>query len=66
MANDWTKIQQKYKGLWVALADDEETVLASGKTLLEARKEASKKGHDDPIFTRMPETLTAYVGVWQA
>ncbi|MDO8548482.1 MAG: DUF5678 domain-containing protein [bacterium] len=62
MSKDWTEIQKKYKGLWVALADDEETVLATGKTLKEAQEEARKKGHKDPIFTRMPEKLTTYVG----
>ncbi len=62
MAKDWTKIQKKYKGLWVALADDEEAVLASGKTLREALENAKKMGHNDPIMTRMPEKIFTYVG----
>lgn len=62
MAKDWTEIQKKYKGLWVALADDEETVLASGKTAREALENAKKKGHPDPIMTRMPEKIFTYVG----
>mgnify|MGYP003394854292 CR=1 FL=1 len=62
MSKDWTEIQKKHKGQWVALADDEETVIAVGKTLKEAQEGARKKGHEDPIFTRMPETLTTYVG----
>ncbi len=62
MAIDWTKIYKKYKGLWVALAKDEQTVLGSGKTLKEAMKEAGKKGCDNPIFTRMPDNISAYVG----
>ena len=36
MAIDWTQIYEKYKGLWVALKDDEQTVISSGKTLREA------------------------------
>ena len=62
MAIDWTKIYKKYKGLWVALADDETTVLSSGKTLKEALDKAKKNGYTNPIFTRMPESLVSYVG----
>lgn len=63
MAKDWTKIYQKYKGLWVALAADEETVLAAGETLKQTLEDARNKGHKDPIMTRMPENLTTFVGV---
>ena len=62
MAIDWTKIYKKYKGLWVALADDELTVLAHGKTLKDALNNARKNGYTDPILTRMPESLFTYVG----
>jgi Family of unknown function (DUF5678) len=41
-AKDWSKIYQKYKGLWVALKDDEETVVGSGATLKEAIEKAKK------------------------
>jgi len=63
MVKDWTKIFNKYKGLWVALADDEETVVGSGKTLKEAKHQAQEKGYQSPIFSRMPETLDTYVGI---
>lgn len=59
---DWTKIYKKYKGLWVALKDDEETVVGSGKTLREAVDMAKKKGYPNPILTRMPDSLATYVG----
>ncbi|OHA27099.1 MAG: hypothetical protein A3C06_01200 [Candidatus Taylorbacteria bacterium RIFCSPHIGHO2_02_FULL_46_13] len=62
MAKDWTKIFKKYKGLWVALADDEETVLGAGKTLKEAFELAKKKGYKEPIMTRMPEEIVSFVG----
>ena len=62
MAIDWTKIYKKYKGLWVALEDDEETVISSGKTAQEAFEKAIKKGFKKPILTRMPEKLVTYVG----
>ena len=62
MAIDWTRIYKKYKGLWVALKDDEKTVIASGKTAGEAWEKAQKKGYTKPILTRMPEELIPYVG----
>jgi hypothetical protein len=61
-AKDWTEIQKKFKGQWVALAEDEETVLASGTTAREAWDSARAKGHTKPILTRMPEKLVTYVG----
>ena len=62
MAIDWTTIFEKYKGLWIALNDDEQTVVGSGKTLEEALEEASKNGYDEPIVTRMPEDLIPFFG----
>ncbi len=62
MSKDWSKIYKKYKGLWVALSDDEVTVVGSGKTLKEAMDQSQKKGFHSPIFSRVPATLDAYVG----
>jgi hypothetical protein len=62
MAIDWTKIYKKYRGLWVALKDDEKTVVGSGKTAREALEKAREKGYEKPILTRMPEKLVTYVG----
>jgi hypothetical protein len=62
MAIDWTKIYKKYKGLWVALAEDEQTVLGAGKTAKEALSQANKKGEKSPILTRMPDSIVSYVG----
>ena len=62
MSIDWTKIYKKYKGLWVALEEDERTVLASGKTAKEALNSAISKGHYKPILTHIPSELEAYVG----
>ena len=36
MATDWTHIFKRYKGQWVALADDETTVIAAAATAREA------------------------------
>ena len=61
-AKDWTKIYKKYKGQWVALASDEETVVGFGKTLKDALNKAKRGGHTDPIMTRMPNNLSPFVG----
>lgn len=61
-AKDWSKIYAKYKGLWVALKDDEVTVIAAATTLKEARQKANKAGHPHPIFTKMPSELTYFAG----
>lgn len=38
-----TNIYKKYKGKWIALQDDEQTVISSGKSLVETAKKAEKK-----------------------
>lgn len=59
---DWSSIYKNYKGLWVALAQDEVTVLASGKTAKQAWDKARKSGYEKPILTKMPLELLTYVG----
>lgn len=61
-AIDWSSIYKKYKGLWVALAQDEKTVLASAKTARAAFEKAKKGGYDKPILTKMPPKLITYIG----
>ena len=61
-AIDWSKIYKKYRGLWVALAQDEKTVLASAKTAKQAWNKARKSGYEKPILTKMPPELVTYVG----
>lgn len=62
MAIDWTKIFKRYKGLWVALLDDEVTVVGSGKTAKEALEKAQEKGYEKPIMFRVPTEIIPYVG----
>jgi hypothetical protein len=62
MAKDWTKIQKKYKGQWVALDKDEVTVISAAKKLKEALAKAHNKGFKEPIMTRMPEEIVTFVG----
>ena len=62
VAVDWTNIYKKYKGLWVALKDDEITVISAGKSLDETARKAEKKGFKEPIFYFVPKKLTYFVG----
>ncbi len=62
MAKDWTKLFKTYKGLWVALAEDEMTVLGAGKTARAALDAAKKKSAKMPFLTHVPEKIVSYVG----
>lgn len=62
MSINWSQIFKKYKGKWVALKDDEQTVVGVGNTAQEAWEEARKKGYSNPILTNMPKELVTYVG----
>lgn len=64
-AIDWTDICKKYKGLWVALLDDQQTVVGSGNSIEKALAGARKKGHDDPIVVRVPTKILPYIGGFQ-
>ena len=58
---DWTHLFATYCGQWVALADDEVTVLASGKTARDAH--AAALTHTSlPILYRVPDSLDAFAG----
>ncbi len=59
---DWTHLFEQYRGKWVALADDETTVLAAATTAREAREIALQKT-SSPILYRVPETLDLFAGV---
>src|SRR5579864_5243362 len=61
MAKDWTHLFDKYRGKWVALADDETTVLAAADTAKEAREAALKRSYL-PILYQVPETLDLFAG----
>lgn len=63
MPIEWTKIYRRFKGLWVALDDDEKKVLGSGKTAKEALKNAKKNGYQMPILMHVPDSIGTYVGL---
>ena len=51
---NWEKIYTKYAGLWVAMKDDEKTVVGSGKTAKEALKKAKEKGCNSSLIKQKP------------
>ena len=53
---------EHYRGKWVALADDETTVLAAAPTAREAHEAALRKS-TSPILYHVPETLDLFAGV---
>ncbi len=62
MPIDWTNICRKYRGMWVALLDDQQTVVGSGDSIKKALEQALKKGHNDPIVMRVPTKILPYIG----
>lgn len=63
MIINWVHLYKKYKGLWVALKDDEKTVISYGKTIKDVMDKAKKKGAVLPILFRVPTRATAYIGI---
>ena len=61
MTQDWTTLFECYRGKWIALADDEETVLAAADTAKEAFQK-SQAHTSAPLLYRVPDTLDAFVG----
>jgi uncharacterized protein DUF5678 len=61
MAKDWTHLFENYCGKWVALADDETTVLAAAPTAKEAHAAALKRS-ETPLLYRVPDSLEAFAG----
>lgn len=60
---DLTKIFLKYPGQWVALKQDEKTVIASSKNAKKAYKAAILKGVKRPVLLKVPTHSTYYVGI---
>ncbi len=62
MTINWTEIYKKYKGQWVALAEDEKTVVAASKDAKDAYEQAQKKGLKVPIMFNVPLEANGHVG----
>ena len=61
-AKNWTPLFEKYKGQWVALKDDETTVISHGTTAKKTLKEAAQKGFIKPILFKVPSRNITYIG----
>ena len=62
MAINWIKLFKDYKGQWVALKDDEKTVIVAGINPKTVRDTARKKGFEHPILMKVPAKLIPYIG----
>ena len=56
-----TPLLSKYRGKWVAFAEDDVTVIASGATAREARDAALKKTPRHFLY-RVPEKIEIFLG----
>jgi hypothetical protein len=59
---DWSVLFAKYRGQWVALADDEITVIAAASTAKAALAASTARGAPEAILYRVPDTLDTFVG----
>ncbi len=59
---NWTMLYEKYKGLWVALDKDNETVVGAGTTPQLALDEAKAKGFEQAAITFVPQEVIAFAG----
>jgi len=62
IVKNWTSLFANYKGQWVALKDDEVTVISSGDKLPEVLRKAEDKGFNKPIVAKIPEKDVTYIG----
>ncbi len=51
---DWTRVYEEYRGLWIALRDDNESVAGTGTTPAQALEEARAKGFAQAALTYVP------------
>jgi len=59
-AIDWTHLSENYRGKWVALADDQRTVIATGDTAKEAHEAAAKS----PVVTSSIRCRRPSTSLW--
>lgn len=60
-AIDYSEILKGYEKKWVALSNDEKTVIASGNTLKQAKKHALEKGENHPVLVKVPDSSVSYL-----
>ena len=55
-------IPQQYAGLWIAWDSLETMIIASGRTLEEARQAAQRAGEPAPVLEKVPRADVRFVG----
>jgi hypothetical protein len=61
---DFLRELEKHVGKWVAITgygSDEETIVASGESILEAREKAESQGFKDTTFFKVPPSDKIFV-----
>ena len=51
-----------YRGKWIALENDEQTVIAAHKDLKKTLALSAEKGNTDPIVFHVPDEIVNFVG----
>lgn len=54
-------LQQAPRDSWIALSEDEEKIVANGKTFSEAVEAAKKAGEPEPVLIHVPQSWTPVV-----
>ncbi len=60
---DLSPVYKKYKGEWVALKEDNLSVISHGKDLVAVKETATKKGYTGAVYFKVPTKLIAYVSL---
>lgn len=58
---DYSEILKGYEKKWVALSNDETTVIAAGNTLKQAKEHAFEKGENHPVLIKVSDSSTSYL-----
>ena len=58
--NDMTQIFKKYENQWIAMTA-KYRVIASGKSLDEVLKKSYKKGYENPVTAKIPDSKYEFV-----
>ena len=57
-----SEVFEKYKGLWVTLAESLDQVISADKNAKKAYDDALRKGYQKPTLLKVPQENNAYIG----
>ncbi len=60
-AIDLSQVYEKYRGLWVALINDDE-VISADKSVRKVVEKAKKKGYEHPTLFKVPKNDLPFIG----